>query len=156
MKTQIKYYGVDNYGKKYNQTYSDVNPSANNETLLEFTSQIHSLSADSYLQTEKIVTTNLDTDIDTRTIPTLTANSTVINMASTTETTVNLTYNGDGMIYAYRKSGCDYLIFGDNGNNKLMIRKSSSSYATGGTIIVTATETTNYQAPNNLELTIAI
>lgn len=153
-KTQIKYYANDANGKAYTATYSNVNPETSDETLLEFTSKIHSLSSDTYTQTEKIVTTNLDTSIDTRTIPTLTADKTEITMSSQTAT-ITASYDGDGTLYWYRENGLNGFLTGSSSteDNKIIVYKYGTS-SESGTLIITATETKRYQKPEPLRIKI--
>lgn len=49
-----------NTGKNITTTITDVNPSASAATLVQFSRQLNALTTNTYIETNKVVTTRLD------------------------------------------------------------------------------------------------
>jgi len=105
---QIKTTDVND--KNQTTTISYANPNASDQVLKTFAQKIVALSTDMYRETNKIETTNLDTE-SSKTTATITLSSTSITKAalktalsSKQPHTVSFTYSGDGVVYAYAKS----------------------------------------------------
>lgn len=152
-------------GKKLQKTITDVNPEATSAQLKTFAQKINALTTNSYVQTDCIDKCNVDTEtaldsstIDTRQTPALSL-ATVpslaeINSDTTTSHLHGIRYDGDGLVYAYRKSGCLYLAIALYSNNQIYFNKAGASLAaTAGTIVLGATGGENYK-PIEVEYTI--
>lgn len=147
--------------KSVTTTVTNLNPEASKPTIKEFARRLNLLTTNTYVETDYIERTNLDTESDTRTVPTLSADNIPsladINSNSGTSNLRTITYNGDGVTYVYRKSGCEKIAFSLYSNTQLSIKKadsSSSVVATAGTFVLGATGTDNYQ-PVEVEYTIS-
>lgn len=144
-------------GKSVTTTVTNLNPEASKPVIKEFARRLNLLTTNTYEETDYIERTNLDTESDTRTVPTLS----VANIPSladinsgSTSSLLDITYNGDGVTYVYRKSGCEKIAFSLYSNTQLSIKKANTSVtATAGTFILGATGTDNYQ-PVEVEYTI--
>lgn len=107
-RTNLKLYSTDGYAKDITTTINYTNPDATKEDILNFTQALNGLTTNTYKQTEKITTINVDSEADKRT-PTLTASKTTIIASDFTDQSsgsfkrlnqdVQLTYNGDGDFY---------------------------------------------------------
>lgn len=60
--TDIKIITTDQEGKRTTTTVTDVNPSASAATLVQFARNLNAFTSNVYERTEKIVTTELDTE----------------------------------------------------------------------------------------------
>lgn len=148
-------------GKSVTTTVTNLNPEASKPVIKEFARRLNLLTTNTYEETDYIERTNLDTDVDTRPVPTLSVANVpsladINNNSGAARSVLNITYNGDGVTYAYRKSGCEKIAFSMYSNTEIVIHKnsdSSSIVATGGKFILAATGTDNYQ-PVEVEYTI--
>ena len=98
--------------------------------------------------------------VDTRPTPTLSASGmptlAQINNNQVPGSYPAITYNGDGVTYVYRKSGCTLVEFAMVSNTNFAMRKMnefSGQDATGGVYVVGATGTDNYK-PIEVEYTL--
>lgn len=146
-------------GKSVTTTVTNLNPEAGKPVIKEFAQKLNQLTTNAYVETDYIERTNLDTEEDTRTVPTLMVANvpSLANINNNSSTSLlSVTYTGDGTTYVYRKSGCEKIAFSMYSNNQMLIKKadsSSSIVATGGTFILASTGTDNYQ-PVEVEYTI--
>lgn len=105
---QIKTTDVND--KNQTTTISYANPNASDQVLKTFAQKIVALSTDMYRETNKIETTNLDTESSklTATIGLATSSVTVSELKTKFATGANqnyaFTYNGDGTVYCYLKN----------------------------------------------------
>ncbi len=142
-------------------TLTNVNPEASANTLKQFTQQLNQLTTNTYVGTDYVVTTNLDTEtppIDTRQTPTLSLAQTPTLSQIATPTEVAVNYNGDGNIYIRRDSGILNVALAVV--NRAATPTVGFSYFNdmapvgGGTFVVGATGTDNYK-PIEVEYTLA-
>lgn len=127
-------------------TLSNVNPNASAQTLKSFTQKLNALTTNTYVETDLVVTTNLDTEtppIDTRQEATFSFNS-AINIS---------TGSGVGQT-AYTTNSDGELSVAVNGNHNVMVGfQSGSQYLdavafntpTSGTITVRISGTETYK-----------
>lgn len=147
--------------KNITTTLSNVNPETASVKIKQFAQTLNALTTNTYNETNYIVTTNLDTEGDTRTIPTLSLSNVpsladINNNSGYAKSVLTITYNGDGTTYVYRKNGCEKVSFSMYSNTEIVIKKnseSSSIVATGGKFILASTGTDNYQ-PVEVEYTL--
>ena len=147
-------------GKARTLTLTNVNPEASANTLKQFTQQLNQLTTNTYVETDYIVTTNLDTEtppIDTRQTPTLSIPTvpTLAQVKNNSGNWIQRSYNGDGVVYLRRNTGCNAVAFVCFDDSILLFRKESTSadQVTGGTFILGATGTDNYK-PIEVEYTL--
>lgn len=148
-------------GKSVTTTVTNLNPEAGKPVIKEFAQKLNQLTTNAYVETNYVESTNLDTDVDTRTIPTLSISNVpsladINNNSGYAKSVLTITYNGDGTTYVYRKNGCEKVSFSMYSNTEIVIKKnseSSSIVATGGKFILASTGTNNYQ-PVEVEYTI--
>lgn len=151
--------------KKKQKTFTNINQNVSGPALKTALQKINALTTDTYVNSSVVDKYDLDTESppvvtpDTRPIPTLSV-SNVPSLAdinsNSSSSLLSVTYTGDGVTYAYRKSGCDKIAFSMYSNTQMLIKKadtSSSIVATAGTFILGATGTDNYQ-PVEVEYTI--
>ena len=110
-RTNLKLYATDALGTATTTTINYANPDAKNADYLEFARMLNQFTINTYDKTEKIVTTELDTETEKQT-PTFTVSK--ANIVSSDFTTqgsnfkclnlpttggIQLNYNGDGNFY---------------------------------------------------------
>lgn len=149
--------------KNVTTTLSNVNPETAPVKIKQFAQTLNALTTNTYNETNYIVTTNLDTEtppVDTRQTPTLSASGmptlSQINNDQVPGSYPAITYDGDGVTYVYRKSGCTLVEFAMVSNTNFAMRKMnefSGQTATGGVYVVGATGTDNYK-PVEVEYTL--
>lgn len=156
---QIKTTDVND--KNQTTTISYANPNASDQVLKTFAQKIVALSTDMYRGTDKVETTNLDTE-SSKSVATITLSSTSITTAALKTTlssgafahSVAFTYSGDGTVYAYRKNTSPSNFIScfttdSSGTLSLILTNAlssqDSSYA-ACEIVVFAPETANYKA----------
>lgn len=93
-RTNLKINAVDGYAKNVTTTVNYINPSASKQDMLNFTKALNNLTTNTYKTTDKIVTTELDTD--NKQTATITPSISKIT-SSSGDFTIN--YNGDGTVY---------------------------------------------------------
>lgn len=149
-------------GKKLQKTITDINPNADGNALKGFTQKLNAMTTNTYVATDCIDKFNIDTEVppvDTRQTPTLSVSG-VPSLATIKGTdvpqNVAITYDGDGITYMKRKSGCNYVFFMASTQNTgfFMGKPSGTQVAsvTAGTFIVGAYGTENYK-PIEIEVT---
>lgn len=102
-KTDLKINATDGYGKDITTTISYVNPEAGKSDILNFTQALNGLTKNTYKETERIQTVNVDLE-DVPDTPTFSASITQYSAADFTDddsggkigSPSNLNYNGDG------------------------------------------------------------
>lgn len=107
-RTSLKLYSTDGYANDVTTTINYVNPDATDEQALEFTQALNALTTNTYKETEKTVTTNLDSDPEKQT-PTFTVSRNTITSSDWTQgdsgrfkclsQEIVITYSGDGDFY---------------------------------------------------------
>lgn len=119
-------------------TISYANPNATNAELLNFTRALNNLTQNTYGDTQKVTTTNLDTE-GTKQQAILTLSTTTITTANLVSQSRNIsyTYNGDGTVYisetnqdpgtiTYRVHGNTLTVNGGSGPNPCTLTLYSS------------------------------
>lgn len=146
--------------KSQTTTITNVNPNATDSELLQLTHKLNAFTTNTYTQTDKITTLNLDGEGDSRQTPTLTASQSTITATSipTTGIKIPITYTGNGRIYL-EQQGANYVytcIIVEEGATNLSWTKlnSSSVQTTSGKLYIHATETTQYKSPEPFEITV--
>lgn len=99
---------ISTQGKTVTTSISNINPEATAETILEFTNKLNALTNNTYDTTDYIVTTNLDTDEDTRTTTTfsMTSENTFLTGLSSSGKSTEFTTNSDGVISIAVNGNC--------------------------------------------------
>lgn len=105
-KTALKLNSTDGYGKDLTTTINYVNPEAGKDQMLEFTQALNALTTNTYKETEKVTTTNLDLEPSPST-PTISSSVSTISRGSWQESgssmictsTPTISYNGDGSFW---------------------------------------------------------
>ena len=69
--TKLQLKAKDPSGTATNLNVTNVNPNASDANMLTFTQSLNALTKNTYVQTNKIITTDLDNEGDNRQIPTL-------------------------------------------------------------------------------------
>lgn len=138
-------------------TMSNVNPEASANVLKSFTQQLNQLTTNTYVETDYIITTNLDTEtppIDTRLTPTMTFpnNQPPTSLAGLGNTIV-VNHTGDGNVYIRRNSGCDNISFIMWNSSSFYMEGYSGKTPTTGTYVVGLTGTETYK-PLEIEYTL--
>lgn len=92
--------------KKRTLTLTDVNPEASSQILKQFTKKINDLTMNTYVQTDYIVRTNLDTEtppVDERKTPTFEYEESRVEISKINAGNVdsNIKTNSDGQPYLY-------------------------------------------------------
>lgn len=105
-KTNVKLYATDYLATQTTTTINYINPSATKQEILNFTHALNNLTDNTYNKSEKIVTTDLDNESDTKPIPTLTISNTNFSTQNFAlvnymymlygDRTPTITYTGDG------------------------------------------------------------
>lgn len=145
--------------KSSTTTITNINPSVEDSVILQMAQRLSSLSSDSYVSTNKIITTNLDDEGDNRQIPNLSvANQTMTIQNSSVSN--QITYDGDGRLYTYTSEGCNGITAGigvnkDNNNKYLLVAPDGNSVyvKSSGKVVLRAEETSTYK-PAEVEITI--
>lgn len=140
-------------------TISNVNPEASDQTLLTFAQKISSLSSNVYEETNKIVTTNLDTESENLLTPTFTMTKTSYSLttdASGDNILMGLTYNGDGAPYVegFYISGIFKAFNYASGAEGGTIIFSKTALTAGQTLKIGYAQGDTYKATDKIEVTI--
>lgn len=114
-KTDIKLYSTEPSGKATTATISDVNPDATNDELKTLGQMLNSFTRNRYDKTNRINTIQCDTEpgggSQTATITLATPSATLADVKTAFKTgertyrISNITYDGDGQLYAYALTG---------------------------------------------------
>ena len=156
-RTNLKLYGTDALGNTTTTTINYANPEAENADCLEFTQMLNQFTTNTYEKTEKVVTTELDTEPEKQT-PTLTTNKANFPLSEFTtqgsykiaSTSSTLTYNGDGTLTFPNLTSINQFTIGayyENGNIRIMpMFYSTRTPTTSFTFEVGFTETKNFKA----------
>lgn len=99
-------------GEVKQKSFTDINPNATNAQLKAFTQGMNSLTNNTYNSTYKVERTNVDTATDktTATITLATESMTLAALKTALKSTnrisdiSNVSYNGDGLLYAFVSS----------------------------------------------------
>lgn len=156
---QIKTTDVND--KNQTTTISYANPNASDQVLKTFAQKIVALSTDMYRETNKIETTNLDTE-SSKTIATIglaTSSATVAELKAQFANNGNknyaFTYNGDGTVYCYltnTQNNNALLAKIYSSNNVLSLQSKATTFdgenadIPAQEIVLFAPETANYKA----------
>lgn len=159
-KTELKINATNGYGDDITTTINYVNPEAGKNDILNFTQALNALTINTYKETERVQTVNVDLE-NVPDTPTLTASKTTYSLAEFTGDTIkeagicDLTYNGDGALFidkAAIDAGLGFTIEKPQAKYYLAPR-----YKTAPTVPLTFTvgftETANYKACS-VEITI--
>lgn len=128
-------------------TLSNVNPNASAQTLKSFTQKLNALTTNTYVETDLVVTTNLDTEtppIDTRQEPTF---DITINLPTGSSSTNNAyTTNSDGVV-SFAVEGLTGFAAGlaANANTCLLYSLNNQPAGAKGTLTVRITGTDTYK-----------
>lgn len=125
-KTDLKINATDRLAKDITTTISYVNPDAGKNDILAFTQALNALTTNTYKETERVQTINVDLETVPST-PTLSASKTQWSAAGFAGgigsykqgTSSVLTYNGDGSLFVDKtavENGLFMLFEKDNGN----------------------------------------
>ena len=170
-RVDVKLKAKDPNNENTTTTISYVNPEASNSTMKQFAQKLNALTRNTYSESDKIETTNLDLAPDSgQQTPTFTINESTITVTELTEVTAGtsgaknyvINYNGDGQLslrfepltktslpmcvanieQSNTVAGEYYLWFGHNGFSNR-----------AGKLIITASATATYKAAE-IEFTI--
>lgn len=111
-KVDVKFKSIDQSGTTSTTTISYINPEATNSEMKGFAQRLNALTTNTYKESDKVETTNLDNAPDSKELitPTFTLDKTSVSYSSLktgyvsllcTSGVTQLTYNGDGIPYAY-------------------------------------------------------
>ena len=160
-KTDLKLSSTSAGGDKITTTISDVNPTASNLTLKTFAQKLNMLTTNTYEETNKVTTVNVDSTADKPT-PTLklmtgeSGGSEATTITANGDTYYHTSYDGDGEIYVKVKgtqtSGS--VFYGYSGTVQTMHRTYSFTANAGVVYEFHAVETDNYKAVT-VEYTVA-
>lgn len=156
-RTNLKLYATDALGNANTTTINYANPDAENADYLEFAQMLNQFTTNTYGKTEKIVTTELDTEPEKQT-PTLTTNKANFPLTEFTTqgsykiagTASKLTYDGDGTLTFTNLTSINQFVIGayyENGNIYIQpMFYSTRTPTTSFTFEVGFTETDNFKA----------
>lgn len=153
-KTSLKLNSTDGYGKDLTTTINYVNPEAGKDQMLELTQALNALTTNTYKETEKVTTTNLDLEPSPST-PTISSSITTVPRSNWAESggrmlcTQNpvISYNGDGNPFVNRSAisaGLRPEIAKTDSNTAIVL-----SYATANPITFPLTLTVGFTATEN-------
>lgn len=161
-RVDVKLKAKDPNNETTTTTISYVNPEASNSAMKQFAQKLNALTRNTYSESDKIETTNLDTAPDSgQQTPTLTlvAETTTITALNSRNSNGNyseagapqdvaITYTGDGKLRASVNSSKVFVSIGlVNTTQRLLIWQFGTLTASDTcTITVTADATTNYKA----------
>lgn len=160
-KVNLQIKTTDANDKNQTTTISYANPNASDQVLKTFAQKIVALSTDMYRGTDKVETTNLDTESSktTATIGLAISSATVSELkaqfANNANKNYSFTYNGDGTVYCYLKNtqSVNALIAKIYAANNVLSLQSKATTFDGENaeimpqeIVLFAPETANYKA----------
>lgn len=152
-KTDLKLYANDGYGEKTTTSISYINPDAGKNDILDFTYALNSLTTNTYVETDKITTVNVDLETVPST-PTLSASKTQYSLSEFTGTSTKngpvstLTYNGDGGLFVDKAAidaGLSFIL-DKPATDYYLTPRYSTAPTVPFTFTVGFTETANYKA----------
>lgn len=147
--TNITITSSDTNNNSVQKTITGINPDATSAQLVSTAQKIVALTDNTYVKTDRVDKTNCDTEASGKQTPTLTlSQSTVTLTGSNVYTTIPITYDGDGQLYAgdwsAEISGCAIGFFYQN--DTWNVQAQAIPAAVPGTVKIMATETANYKA----------
>lgn len=145
-------------GESTTTTVTNINPAMSNTSLSNFAHYFNSMTNNTFTSATKITQVNVDGEDDKET-PTLSLDLSSGSVADLQNKsgTINVTYNGDGEVYAttdYGLAGVSYKEFTMSGTTykRVQVYPFGGNYSnlsqTGTLFTVHATETENYNAAN--------
>lgn len=142
MNAQIKLTSTDTSGKSTTKTISDVSTTATSAQYKSFAQGLISLTTQTYVRTDLVTTTNIDTEEALRPTPTLTTGD--FTKSGSNIYYASIQYSGDGVVCAKVTSSGDNIPYVRVSNDNIYLSKNGAVSGSTITVTLTATGTEDY------------